>query len=195
MKPESAQRDCDWFDERLEAFIDHELSPDEHHLVAEHVSSCPACGAMLHQVQSVKQTLGTLPQLECPDHVIRAVEASVAPEVAIEIAPRQARSRWRYAAIGAALAASLLVALQTERPPEPSTKAQQAQQVEKTLAELRIRTRDLGRTTFEKSLARPARSIATSLGSSQLGRWSATAARLLSATRPTIEPSDRSDTT
>lgn len=181
MKPEPEQPECRWTDRRVEAYADGDLSPDDRRRVERHAEACGACGELLDSAAAVKHALGALPSLRCPDRVVAAVEEAAAVETAAE----PAEARRSRGAVVVALAASLLIAVALRPEPAPS----EAEQVEQALAELTERASGLGRDTFERSLVRPARTVAGALRESQLGRWGAAAAGLLTDSRD-AEPAD-----
>ncbi len=50
-------RDCGFSTELISAFIDQELDPEAHNLVAQHLNSCPACSGAYAQMLLVDETI------------------------------------------------------------------------------------------------------------------------------------------
>ena len=126
---------CTWTQERIEAYIDGELTPVEQGLLEAHVATCAACAAELEDARRLVGALRTLPQATCPDAVSQALQDR------IHQTRRTAAKRW-YAPLAAAavlvLIAGYLLFDPEPVPPAFSPKeiAQARRQVEWTLAYL-----------------------------------------------------------
>ncbi|GAB4316747.1 MAG: hypothetical protein Kow0074_04880 [Candidatus Zixiibacteriota bacterium] len=67
------ERPCAWIGERLEAFLDGDLPPEETSVIESHLSQCRDCAHELSMAQRVSRSLRSLPAMACPDEVIEAV--------------------------------------------------------------------------------------------------------------------------
>lgn len=75
--------------EKIESYLNGELTAVEQAEIAAHLASCPECRADLAFAQRIADTLHSLPQERCPDRVIERVYERVVP-------PRSTfRDRWR----------------------------------------------------------------------------------------------------
>ena len=126
---------CSWTQERIEAYIDGELTPVEQGRLEAHAATCAACAAELEDARRLVGALHTLPQATCPDAVSQALHDR------IHQTRRTAAKRW--CAPLAAAAVLVLIAGHLLFDPEPvppafSPKeiAQARRQVEWTLAYL-----------------------------------------------------------
>jgi len=87
----------------MSAFLDGEIAPDDHAVVAAHIDSCTACGADLDSLARVRDWIRGLPVAEPP----------------VPLAPTLRRpSRWSWAAASAA-AVALAIGLAVPSQPEP----------------------------------------------------------------------------
>ncbi|MDE2812682.1 MAG: zf-HC2 domain-containing protein [Gemmatimonadota bacterium] len=130
---------CSWTQERIEAYIDGELTPVEQDRLETHAATCAACAAELKDARRLVGELRDLPALTCPDAVSQALQDRIY---------RTRQDRWRTAAKRwykplAAAAVLVLIAGYHLFDPEPvpptfSPKevAQARRQVEWTLAYL-----------------------------------------------------------
>ena len=130
---------CSWTQERIEAYIDGELTPVERGHLEAHVATCAACAAELQDARSLVKSLRALPPITCPDTVSQALQDRI---------HQTRQDRWRTAAKKwcAPLAAAAVLALIAGRllfDPEPAQPvfspkeiAQARRQVEWTLAYL-----------------------------------------------------------
>ena len=123
---------CSWTQERIEAYIDGELTPVEQGRLEAHAATCAACAAELEDARRLVGALHTLPSLTCPNAVSQALQTRV----------RQTRRRrwgWAYAAAAVlALIAGHHLFDPEPVPPafSPKEVAQARRQVEWTLAYL-----------------------------------------------------------
>ena len=130
---------CSWTQERIEAYIDGELTPVEQGRLEAHAATCAACAAELEDARRLVGALRTLPSLPCPDEVSQALQDRI---------HQTRQDRWRTAAKRwyKPLAAAAVLALIAGRflfDPEPAPPAfspkeiaQARRQVEWTLAYL-----------------------------------------------------------
>ena len=130
---------CSWTQERVEAYIDGELTPVEQGRIEAHAATCAACAAELEDARRLVGALRTLPSLTCPDAVSQALQNRI---------HRTRQDRWRTAAKRwykplAAAAVLALIAGHLLFDPEPVSPAfspkeiaQARRQVEWTLAYL-----------------------------------------------------------
>jgi hypothetical protein len=95
--------------ERLSAYLDRELAPDEHAAVEAHLSACPECAAFLAELAAVDEAVASLPA-EAPEGYFEAFPARVRARLEPrKTAPRGRRvPAWTWAA-----AAALLLAVVT----------------------------------------------------------------------------------
>ena len=130
---------CSWTQERIEAYIDGELTPVEQGRLEAHVATCAACPAELEDARQLVGALRALPRVTCPDAVSQALQDRI---------HRTRQDRWRTAAKRwykplAAAAVLALIAGHLLFDPEPVSPAfspkeiaQARRQVEWTLAYL-----------------------------------------------------------
>ena len=126
---------CTWTQERIEAYIDGDLTPVEQGQLEAHAATCAACAAELEDARRLVGALRTLPSLTCPDAVSQALQDR------IHRTRRTAAKRW-YAPLAAAAVLVLIAGYHLFDPePVPPTFspkeiAQARRQVEWTLAYL-----------------------------------------------------------
>ena len=92
---------CSWTQERIEAYIDGELTPAEQGRLEDHAATCAACAAELEDARRLVGALRTLPSLTCPDAVSQALQTRI----------RQARGKREVRRWGWAYAAAAVLAL------------------------------------------------------------------------------------
>jgi len=173
---------CGWVDERLDAYVDGELSAFEESRIERHLPNCDACSDVAKGLRGVKASLRGLPELNCPERVLAAVRREAAPK---EVASRSARTR-RSQSFAVGLAACLLVAAgawSIRGAVERRQAEQRREQVRTALADLqstlRQRATEVGREAFVHGVAKPTRTVVTAVQNGPLGRWGAAAANLL----------------
>ena len=94
MTPHNPETQCAEIAGLIDPYVDGDLSDDAARRVAAHVETCEECRAQHEFAQSLKRDLNAMPGVPCPDHVLDAVLAKIAP---------QPRTRsWRGPLIGAA---------------------------------------------------------------------------------------------
>ena len=130
---------CSWTQERIEAYIDDELTPVEQDRLEAHAVACAACAAELEDARRLVGALRTLPSLTCPDAVSQALQDRI---------QRTRQNRWRTAAkrwykpLAAAAVLALIAGYHLFDPEpvppafSPKEVAQARRQVEWTLAYL-----------------------------------------------------------
>lgn len=179
---ERQDADCGWIDERLDVYVDGELTADECECVERHLATCEACDVLAKGLRGVKASLGGLPVLRCPERVLEAVRRDASK---VEVASQPARRR-RVLSWAVGLAACLLVAAgawSIRSAVEQRQAELRRERIETALADLqstlRQRATDVGREAFEHGVAKPTRTVVTAVQDSPLGRWGAAAASLL----------------
>ena len=126
---------CTWTQERIEAYIDGELTPAEQGRLEAHAATCAACAAELEDARRLVGALRTLPSLTCPDAVSQALQDR------IHQTRRPTAKRW-YAPLAAAAVLVLIAGYHLFDPEpvppafSPKEIAQARRQVEWTLAYL-----------------------------------------------------------
>ena len=73
-------KNCEWTRERIDAFLDDELSGEDGARLENHVAECYACKEELDLATQVKQELRDLPQKRCPDTVVAAILEKIPSE-------------------------------------------------------------------------------------------------------------------
>jgi anti-sigma factor RsiW len=179
---ERQDADCGWVDERLDLYVDGELSAFEEARVERHLAGCEACGAIAAGLRGVKASLGGLPELRCPERLVEAVRLEALPT---DVASRQVRMQ-RAPSWAVGLAACLLVAVgawSIRGVVERRQAAERRERIEVAIADLqatlRQRATDVGREAFVQGVAKPTRTVVTAVQNGPLGRWGAAAASLL----------------
>ncbi|MBI4720190.1 MAG: zf-HC2 domain-containing protein [Chitinivibrionia bacterium] len=66
----NSNNQCDQALERIEAYIDGELPPEDRNAFELHVGSCARCREELSYAEALAHELRALPPHRCPDHVI-----------------------------------------------------------------------------------------------------------------------------
>ncbi len=139
MQPFNPSPPHDWMDDRLEAYLDGDLTPEEAARFERGLSG-DDWAAELRRAASIRDGLHAMPLPECPPHVTRAV---------LREARRRARAEWlhrtreglthawrltaRPALAMAVLVALVVVAALVTRPPRPAPGVE----VEHALAEVK----------------------------------------------------------
>ena len=130
---------CSWTQERIEAYIDGELTPVEQGRLETHAATCAACAAELEDARRLVGALRDLPSLTCPDAVSQALQDRIY---------RTRQDRWRttakrwYKPLAAAAVLALIAGYHLFDPEpvppafSPKEVAQARRQVEWTLAYL-----------------------------------------------------------
>lgn len=70
---------CAWVNERLDSYLDGDLSPEETLSFEQHSNDCPTCAGELLLARDVISELHAFPTFECPDDVVEkaAIRAGV----------------------------------------------------------------------------------------------------------------------
>ncbi len=109
--------DCDAFTDRLDAWIDAELSPAEHEDVGRHVATCPSCRADLAALQALQMEARALPRSVTPERDLwTGIETRISarPAGGVGSSPAGMRAPWwtlLAAAIGLVLLGATLAEL------------------------------------------------------------------------------------
>lgn len=167
---------CEEALDRIEPYLDGDLSGEEADRLREHLGRCPACAAELQLAERIQRELRALPQLDCPPEVLERVErASRGEVVAFRPRPPRRGAGLRLLAAAALLALSAgggALFFRLQKPPDPSPEeiAQATDDAKLALAYLGKATRrasaGLQREVLAKRLVVPAtRGVARSLGS------------------------------
>ena len=61
---------CEAFDTLLDEFVEESLDAAESERVSAHVATCETCAAACEALRRATRALATLPEIDCPDHVI-----------------------------------------------------------------------------------------------------------------------------
>ena len=96
--------ECREVRERLSAWLDRELPPEEHDLVAAHLEGCTGCRRELAQLRALEGALGKL-AVEAPSQVAERVLARLQERRV----PRGRRSGWQSMALAASLVLGILL--------------------------------------------------------------------------------------
>lgn len=67
--------------ERLSAYLDSDLSPEEMEEIAEHLRGCQACQAVLSELRQVRDELRSLPEVEIPRDLHSSVMQNLRPHL------------------------------------------------------------------------------------------------------------------
>lgn len=157
-------RCCD-VEERIEAWLDGELAPQESGSLARHLAECPACAASVAWAEAVRDGLRRLPRFEAPPALLAEIKAVARTAGSADggkaVRGRRGRRIERPAAALGLLAATLALALglayrvgpsaphgerrvaRVERPAQPATAAE----VERAEREVRLALALVGRYT------------------------------------------------
>ncbi len=117
---------CEWALDRLDAYLDGDLSAEESSSMQIHLEKCAACSGELELAEATQTAIRNLPEQQCPD----AVTAAVMEHIASEASPGRpvlswwnALLRWRPlrpAAIAAALVLVVSMSILIDHRREPA---------------------------------------------------------------------------
>jgi anti-sigma factor RsiW len=134
MREFESQDPCVWMQERLDAYLDGDLSPTEVTMADLHLARCADCAAELTLARQVAGSLRSLPGQHCPERVTDTVRAHIgaAGNRRLGVKPMPWYYRWqelfkRPLWIGAVTAVFVLLTavVGTKGPDEPQyTRAQ-----------------------------------------------------------------------
>ena len=131
------ERPCAWVRERIDAFLDGDLSPEEASLTDAHINRCRNCAHELEMAQRVVRSLRALPEMHCPDRVVDAVYDHVGAAQRTWV-DRWLAWLWKPAIVGVAAAALLIVTtmvgLQWKTPSQVSAEEIKQAEVDAKLA-------------------------------------------------------------
>jgi predicted anti-sigma-YlaC factor YlaD len=105
---------CQEIKSLFDQFLDGDLQKRDRARVTEHLKACAACRLELEKEREIIGMLALLPELTCPDHVQRRIEAATIQRDKGESRFREVfftgeSFRWRKSAIGVAVAAIIFV--------------------------------------------------------------------------------------
>jgi|GEM_PF-2258885 len=100
--------DCQWAQERIEAFLEGDLSPEETRQLEQHIAQCNACFEELEMARQVRATLQDIPGEICPDRVVEDVLSRIEREDSAPEASRGFAGIWRALLKGWMPAAAVL---------------------------------------------------------------------------------------
>jgi len=72
-----SQTPCEWMQDRIDAYLDGDLSPAETATADLHLTRCAACAEELQMARQVAGSLRALPAMNCPDSIPEAVRARI----------------------------------------------------------------------------------------------------------------------
>lgn len=72
-----SQSPCEWVQERIDAYLDGDLSPAETAIADLHLTRCAACADELQLARQVAGSLRALPAQICPDSIPEAVRERI----------------------------------------------------------------------------------------------------------------------
>ena len=133
---------CNRVRANLDRLLDGDLPDAEQAELAAHLDACPECREELNRERQAVMTMAELPNLTCPDHVIRRVEETTSiqnPEPSLADRLRDLFTSLRWKPLSAALpiiVAVILVALlyPTKKTPESSAYSEEEVQIAKKQA-------------------------------------------------------------
>ncbi len=77
--------------ERLSAYLDGDLSPEEMKEVAAHLSGCESCQAVLSELREVRDALRSLPEVEIPEDLHATIMERIRPHM-----KQKKQRRWAF---------------------------------------------------------------------------------------------------
>jgi len=75
--PSSNKKTCSWVDERIDLFIDDELSQDESAALSGHIEECKGCAEDIAFARSMLAELHALPEHRCPGGVVSRAASEI----------------------------------------------------------------------------------------------------------------------
>lgn len=103
---------CTTCQHQLEAYVDGELAADDVALLEAHIGTCSACAEEAALARHIRAELRSAAAVQCPDHILVAVERRLASQARDRHPIRQpTRSRWYAASAFVAVLAVALAAL------------------------------------------------------------------------------------
>ena len=177
MSPLRESFDCDGVDERLEAFVDGDLSSFELRAVEAHLKGCPDCLEVLEHARQVRAELRSLPSFELPDRVVRAASASIDQRSRRREGPAAFSHWWRRVPTFVAAAAAIVLVVSLGPRHKPLESGASTADAEQLAADARLALAYVGRMTHYAErelrdrvvLGDPA--VATVRGVVQAMRW------------------------
>lgn len=102
------KHECDWMCERLAAYLEGDLAPEEREAADAHLASCASCAAVLAELRAIASQAAQLPPLAPTRDLWTGIESRISTRVTPLGAPsarRVARRQWPLAIAAAALIA------------------------------------------------------------------------------------------
>lgn len=97
----------------FDRFLDEELPTGEESRLREHVEACEGCRIELQGEQEIVAELGSLPELQCPEHLLQGIREAVGDrdKTIVRFDRKKPAFRWRWVSMGlaAAVAAYILI--------------------------------------------------------------------------------------
>jgi anti-sigma factor RsiW len=140
---------CTTCQRQLEAYVDGELAAADATQLEAHIGTCSACAGEAALARQIRAKLRSTPAVQCPDHILAAVERRLASQARDRHPIRQpVRARWYAAAalvsvLGVALAALYLRPTAPEQQYTADEIAEARQQVELAFALVGEAARDV----------------------------------------------------
>lgn len=129
---------CNRVRDKLYRFLDGDLPDEESKEVEEHLKICPGCLNELERGQELDARIKDLPQLQCPDRVVRGIEeTTLSSEQESRLLERLRgwfeATRWKPAAAIAVVTAVIVAAVlyPTGQTDDPSRGTYSADEIEK----------------------------------------------------------------
>ncbi len=94
MTPIEKKSLCVWVSDRIDPYLDGELSADESHVFDRHIDACVVCREELTLAETVLDKLRELPAQACPDRVTGALYAGVETGPELAAVPAVPVRRW-----------------------------------------------------------------------------------------------------
>ena len=101
----------------FDRFLDGDLQDSDASRLKKHLEECPACSSELQKDHDIITMFELLPELSCPEHVLRNIEAATLDQERAGFSIGRLKtafssfvfSRWRLVTVGAALAIVILM--------------------------------------------------------------------------------------
>lgn len=159
MTERDPQQACEWFDERLEPWLDGELDAADAGRVADHVEGCARCARQVALARRIGAGLRDLGQPACPEHV--GLGVAQPPRAA----PRRVVPALAAGLMAGALALGVVWQMNGSAPsgePSPAELAEARADLELALGYVaaagRAAGRDVGNVLADEAIMRPLRS-------------------------------------
>jgi Putative zinc-finger len=105
------KHDCDQMCERLAAYLEGELAPDERAAAERHLAECESCAAVLAELRAIAAEAATMPLLAPSRDLWAGIESRISTPVTLlagapAVVRRASRRQWQFALAAAALIAA-----------------------------------------------------------------------------------------